>query len=114
MKLTGRILHLLDDPSALRAQIEGTDLEPQGREYVYGVNTDAIISGRACTYGYTGDILGPYFLEDFRDAVNKDDIKNGGFQVVVGGHAYGSGSSRASTLPDIKLEMRTANTVYFA
>ncbi len=94
MKLTGRILHLLDDPSALRAQIEGTDLEPQGREYVYGVNTDAIISGRACTYGYTGDILGPYFLEDFRDAVNKDDIKNGGFQVVVGGHAYGSGSSR--------------------
>ncbi|MEZ4318611.1 MAG: aconitase family protein [Myxococcota bacterium] len=92
MKLTGRVLHLFDDPAAVRAQLDGGSSTSDA--YVYGVNTDAIISGRACTYGYTPEILGPYFLEDFLDTVTKDDVKNGGFQVVVGGHAYGSGSSR--------------------
>ena len=95
MKLQGKILHLVDDPSMLRAQLDG---EPTSvgadSTYVYGVNTDAMISGRACTYGYTGEILGPYFLENFQETVNEGDVKAGGFQVVVGGHAYGSGSSR--------------------
>lgn len=94
MKLTGRILHLVDDAAHLREQLDGADAQTAGRDYVYGVNTDAIISGRACTFGYTPEILGPYFLENFQDVVNQDDIKNGGFQIVVGGHAYGSGSSR--------------------
>lgn len=93
MKLTGRILHLVDDTVQLRSQLDGADLIPTG-DYVYGVNTDAMISGRACTLGYTPEVLGPYFLENFRDTVAKDDVKSGGFQVVVGGHAYGSGSSR--------------------
>ena len=53
-----------------------------------------MISGAACTLGYTGDILGPYFLESFQEVITKDGVKNGGFQVVVGGDAYGSGSSR--------------------
>src|SRR5690606_13387898 len=35
-----------------------------------------------------------YFLENFKEQVQKDSIKSGGFQVVVGGDAYGSGSSR--------------------
>lgn len=92
MKLTGRILHLLDDPDAVRDQLKGGTAETG--DYVYGVNTDAIISGRACTLGYTPEVLGPYFLENFLDAVAEDDVRKGGFQVVVGGHAYGSGSSR--------------------
>lgn len=94
MRLTGRVLHLVDDPAALREQLDGDALSVSNHDYVYGVNTDAIISGRACTYGYTGEILGPYFLENFLETVNKDDVKKGGFQVLVGGHAYGSGSSR--------------------
>ena len=94
MKLTGRILHLVDDPTGLRAQLAGMTLDVSEAEYVYGVNTDAMISGRACTLGYTGEILGPYFLENFQEAVDKDGVAGGGFQVVVGGHAYGSGSSR--------------------
>jgi 3-isopropylmalate/(R)-2-methylmalate dehydratase large subunit len=61
---------------------------------VYGVNTDAMISGKACTYGYTGEILGPWFLENFLEVVQAGDVQKGDFQVVVGGHAYGSGSSR--------------------
>ncbi len=93
MKLTGRILHLVADREALRAQLDGRDLAAPG-EYVYGVNTDDMISGKACTFGYTGEILGPWFLETFRDVVAKDEVQAGGFQVAVGGHAYGSGSSR--------------------
>ncbi len=92
MKLTGRILHLVDDPDNLKAQLEGG--AAVGDTYTYGVNTDAIISGRACTLGYTPEVLGPYFLENFQDVVAKDAVREGGFQVVVGGHAYGSGSSR--------------------
>lgn len=95
MKLTGRTLHLLDDADRVRSQLDGTDLgvAPSGA-YVYGVNTDLIISGKACTFGYTPEILGPWFLEKFLDVVEQDDVRSGGFQVLVGGHAYGSGSSR--------------------
>lgn len=95
MKLTGRILWLTDDANLLRNQLQGEDLVGDaGTSLHYGVNTDAIISGAACTLGYTGDILGPYFLENFKDTVAKEDVQRGGFQVVVGGDAYGSGSSR--------------------
>ncbi len=94
MKLTGRVLHLVDHAETLRSQLDGNSPELSGLDYVYGTNTDAMISGQACTLGYTGEVLGPYFLEDFQETVRKDDIRSGGFQVVVGGHAYGSGSSR--------------------
>ena len=94
MRLSGRILHLLDDPKAIVRQLEGVDLQPGDEPYVYGVNTDAMISGRACTFGYTPEILGPYFLERFLEVVDEGAIERGGFQVIVGGHAYGSGSSR--------------------
>ncbi len=95
MKLTGRILHLLDDPDAIRAQLQGVDHRSSpGDRYVYGVNTDAMISGRACTLGYTPAVLGPHFLQDFLDVVPERGVLDGGFQVIVGGEAYGSGSSR--------------------
>ncbi len=94
MKLTGRVLHLLDDPDKLRRQLEGETVEIGDTPYVYGVNTDAMISGRACTLGYSPEVLGPYFLENFLDVVPKDGVRTGGFQVIVGGEAYGSGSSR--------------------
>jgi 3-isopropylmalate/(R)-2-methylmalate dehydratase large subunit len=95
MKLTGRVLHLVEDAPLLRAQLDGRDLPTSAAaSYVYGVNTDDMISGKACTFGYTGAILGPWFLEGFRDEVKPGDVLGGGFQVIVGGHAYGSGSSR--------------------
>ena len=94
MKLTGRVLYLTDDASLLSSQLEGKDLAFGGQPLHYGVNTDLMISGAACTLGYTGGVLGPYFLENFKEVVQKDGVLNGGFQVVVGGDAYGSGSSR--------------------
>ena len=94
MKLTGRVLTLFADSAANRAQLTGDNRTWDGEDLHYGVNTDAMISGQACTLGYTPEILGPYFLENFQEAVAKADVQAGGFQVVVGGDAYGSGSSR--------------------
>ncbi len=99
MKLRGRILWLTEDPQLVARQLGGEDLGLTAAAgslppLHYGVNTDAMISGAACTLGYTGPILGPYFLENFKEQVQKDSILQGGFQVVVGGDAYGSGSSR--------------------
>ncbi len=94
MKLTGRVLYLTDDAGKLETQLAGHDLAYSGEPLHYGVNTDLMISGAACTLGYTGDILGPYFLENFKEVVKQDSVKDGGFQVIVGGDAYGSGSSR--------------------
>ncbi len=97
MKLTGRILWLTDDGDAVRAQLDGQSLPASAEntpDLHYGVNTDLMISGAACTLGYTGEILGPYFLENFKDVVTQGSVRSGGFQVVVGGDAYGSGSSR--------------------
>ena len=97
MKLKGRILWLTDEANALDAQIAGADSSYSGLEHPelhYGVNTDAMISGAACTLGYTPDILGPYFLENFKEVIKKNSLREGGYQVIVGGDAYGSGSSR--------------------
>ena len=94
MKLTGRVLVLTDDPALLREQLDGADLAAEANPLHYGVNTDAMISGAACTLGYTPEILGPWFLDNFKETLSKDTVKNGGFQVIVGGDAYGSGSSR--------------------
>ncbi len=97
MKLEGRILWLADDPDLVRRQIEGEDLDVSPAappELHYGVNTDLMISGAACTLGYTPEILGPHFLENFKEVVPQGGVQRGGFQVVVGGDAYGSGSSR--------------------
>ena len=95
MKLHGNILYLTDDASVLAAQLRGEREDNlHATDLHYGVNTDAMINGAACTLGYTPAILGPYFLQNFKETVAKDDVKDGGFQVVVGGDAYGSGSSR--------------------
>ena len=97
MKLTGRILWLTNDADAVSSQLKGEDLSASSSnvpDLHYGVNTDLMISGAACTLGYTGEILGPYFLENFKDVVAKESILSGKFQVAVGGDAYGSGSSR--------------------
>jgi len=94
MKLTGRVLYLTEDPTLLLSQLQGQDLDWQGQALRYGVNTDAMISGAACTLGYTPEVLGPWFLDSFQEVVTKDGVLEGGFQVIVGGDAYGSGSSR--------------------
>ncbi len=94
MKLDKRILYLTEEADLISQQLEGGEVRGAELPLHYGVNTDAMISGRACTLGYTPTVLGPYFLENFKESVPQDGVKDGGFQVVVGGDAYGSGSSR--------------------
>lgn len=97
MKLTGRILYLSEDSELLRRQLAGENIDFKSDalpSLSYGVNTDAMISGAAATLGYTPPILGPYFLHNFQDTVAENAVKEGKFQVAVGGDAYGSGSSR--------------------
>jgi len=95
MKLEGRVLWLTGDPDRLRAQLDGADLSPSDAGALrFGVSTDAMISGAACTLGYTSEVLGPWFLDGLGGVVGRDDVLDGGFEVVVGGDAYGSGSSR--------------------
>ncbi len=94
MKLEGRVLFLTEDAALIQRQLAGESLDLRDAPKQFAVNTDAMISGQACTLGYTGEILGPHFLNNFKDVVAEDSIRHGGFQVVVGGAAYGSGSSR--------------------
>ena len=94
MKLTGRILYLTENANDLRRQLDGESLDCRDDDKHFAVNTDAMISGQACTLGYTPEILGPHFLKNFKETVAEDDVRKGGFQVIVGGDAYGSGSSR--------------------
>lgn len=94
MKLEGRVLYLTEDSALLQRQLQGENLDLRAEARQFAVNTDAMISGQACTLGYTGEILGPHFLNNFKDIVAIDGVRNGGFQVIVGGAAYGSGSSR--------------------
>ena len=72
ISLTGKILYLTTSSSLIERQIRGENtVEELGQNikdlsFHYGVNTDAMISGKSfCTFGYTPDILGPYFLENF-------------------------------------------------
>ncbi|MEO1228782.1 MAG: hypothetical protein AAFZ18_07760 [Myxococcota bacterium] len=69
LHLEGRILVLTDDGDAYQRQLQGEDLPldeglPKLR---YGINTDLIINGAACTLGYTPEILGPHFLASYED-----------------------------------------------
>ena len=95
----GSFLVLTADARQTKAQLEGYRYsadEVQNLDLHYGVNTDAMISGQACTLGYTGEILGPYFLENFQEVVQQGAVKDNDHQIIVGGDAYGTGSSKRS------------------
>ncbi len=89
-----KIFYYTEDSKKVRDQIDGRAFEYSGEPLVFGVSTDTIINGAACTLGYTEEILGPHFLVGKGDVIKEGDIQRGDFSVVVGGESYGSGSSR--------------------
>ncbi len=89
-----RVFYYTEDPALVRDQIEGRSFTYRGQPLAFGVSTDTIINGAACTLGYTEDILGPHFLVGKGDVIREGDVRRGNFAVVVGGESYGSGSSR--------------------
>ena len=95
IKFDGRILFLTDDTSHIRRQLEaGEDLpdDPE-RPLMNNISTDEITPGWVCFY--YDETLGHYVYVGMREAaVQKDEVKNGKFKVVVSGLSKGCGSSR--------------------
>ncbi|MBK8170327.1 MAG: 3-isopropylmalate dehydratase [Sandaracinaceae bacterium] len=94
IKLSGRILYLTDDTELLKAQLAGENLafDPE-RKLMDNISTDEITPGWVCFY--YDETLGRYSCVGLRGGVmQKDSIKNGGFDVIVSGMSKGCGSSR--------------------
>src|SRR5947207_11843877 len=106
VKFEGRILFLTEDTSLIRRQLEATSDEAERIEdelaealandhlpLMSNISTDEITPGWVCFY--YDETLGQYVYVGMRDgAVKKDEVKNGGFAVVVSGLSNGCGSSR--------------------
>jgi len=106
IKFSGRILFLTDDTALIRQQLEATGDEAAALEaelasrlsagvlpLMSNISTDEITPGWVCFY--YDETLGQYVYVGMREgAVKKDEVKNGGFGVVVSGLSKGCGSSR--------------------
>ena len=106
IKFSGRILFLTEDTALVRQQLEATGEEAAALEselasrlsagvlpLMSNISTDEITPGWVCFY--YDETLGQYVYVGMREgAVKKDEVKNGGFAVVVSGLSKGCGSSR--------------------
>ncbi len=99
IKFNGRILFLTEDVSLIRRQFENTDpsANADGTDIntplMNNISTDEITPGWACFH--YDETLGEYVYLGMREqAVQKGDVKNGGFEIVVSGLSKGCGSSR--------------------
>src|SRR4029078_9454281 len=106
IKFQGRILFLTEDTSLIRRQLEATGeaaaaleselaarLAAEDLPLMSNISTDEITPGWVCFY--YDETLGQYVYVGMREsAVQKDEVKNGNFAVVVSGLAKGCGSSR--------------------
>src|SRR5688572_6554306 len=106
IKFSGRVLFLTDDTALIRQQLQATSQTAAPLEaeltarltrgdlpLMSNISTDEITPGWVCFY--YDETLGQYVYVGMRDsAVKKDEVKNGGFAVVVSGLSKGCGSSR--------------------
>ncbi|MDQ3820347.1 MAG: aconitase family protein, partial [Acidobacteriota bacterium] len=95
IRFEGRVLYLAEDTSIIRRQLEGgeTLTYDPARPLMNNISTDEITPGWVCFY--YDETLGEYVYVGMREgAVKKDEVKNGGFSVVVSGLSKGCGSSR--------------------
>ena len=106
VRFNGRILFLTEDTSIIRAQLEATGDAAKALEdelahrlvnddlpLMNNISTDEITPGWVCFY--YDETLGQYVYVGIREgAAKKDEVKNGGFAVVVSGLSKGCGSSR--------------------
>jgi len=107
IKFSGRILFLTEDTSVIRQQLEARGPEaasmeqtlaerlrrPQALPLMNNISTDEITPGWVCFY--YDETLGHFVYVGMREgAVQKDEVRNRGFSVVVSGLSKGCGSSR--------------------
>ena len=105
ISFAGRILFLTEDTALIRRQLEaGSEaaaleeklaqrLANNDLPLMSNISTDEITPGWVCFY--YDETLGQYVYVGMREgAVKKDEVKAGGFAVVVSGLSKGCGSSR--------------------
>jgi len=94
VRIDGRILQITEDPALLAAQLAGEEVawDPE-RALLGNISTDELTPGWVCYY--YDETLARYCLVGLRGGVvARDQIKNGGFGVIVSGISKGCGSSR--------------------
>jgi 3-isopropylmalate/(R)-2-methylmalate dehydratase large subunit len=95
VRVPGKILYLTEDPELLKAQLRGeaVSVDPETQALVNNISTDELTPGWVCYY--YDETLARYCLVGLRGGVvQRDEIKNGGFGVIVSGRSKGCGSSR--------------------
>jgi 3-isopropylmalate/(R)-2-methylmalate dehydratase large subunit len=106
LKFIGRILFLTEDTSLIRRQLEAAGDQARALEdeltqrlakedlpLMNNISTDEITPGWVCFH--YDETLGEYVYVGMRDAAaKKDEVRNGGFALVVSGLSKGCGSSR--------------------
>ena len=95
VKIAGKILYLTEDAELLSKQLHGETVavDPDKDALVNNISTDELTPGWVCYY--YDETLARYCLVGLRGGVvQRDDIKNGGFGVIVSGRSKGCGSSR--------------------
>jgi len=108
IKFSGRILFLTEETNLIRQQLEANSdeaaasmleseltrrLQNGDLPLMGNISTDEITPGWVCFY--YDETLGQYVYVGMREgAVQKDEVKNGNFAVVVSGLSKGCGSSR--------------------
>jgi 3-isopropylmalate/(R)-2-methylmalate dehydratase large subunit len=90
----GRVLYLTSDAELLQKQLAGGRLTYDAqRPLIDNISTDELTPGWVCYY--YDETLARYCLVGLRGGiVQKDAIRDGGFEVVVSGASKGCGSSR--------------------
>lgn len=100
LKFDGRILYLSSDSTAVRAQLDGTDLTlDQCRPLRDNVSTDEItpVTVMLCYDSRLGRYAHVGFQAGDELPIAVDALQNGGFEILVAGQRYGKGSSRESS-----------------
>src|SRR2546428_476712 len=106
VRFDGRILFLTEDTALVRQQLEAAGDEAKALEdklalrlasddlpLMNNISTDEITPGWVCFH--YDETLGQYVHVGMRQgAVQQDEVKNGGFAVVVSGLSKGCGSAR--------------------
>jgi hypothetical protein len=106
VRFPGRTLFLTEDPELLSQQLQGAELswDPE-RPLVDNISTDELTPGWVCYY--YDETLAEYCLVGLRgNVVQRNDIKRGGFSVIVSGRSKGCGSSRDGAV--LRAEVRRA------
>ena len=94
LQLNGRVLYLTEDPALIAAQLRGEPYTHDPATPLRGeISTDEITPGWVCFH--YDETLGRYCLVGLAGgAIEKDAIRDGGFDVIVSGRSKGCGSSR--------------------